>query len=274
MSLPPIDDVLALVGRLDDTPGDETGRERFRRYLRDHVGDPAAARYYASQCLARTEERYVRALQDLINHVGSLLSFDVTFGKYDWLPGEVAFNGRWLSSWGPHVVIEIRKRESYAGWRPTLARSIDQLIAEGEVPSWSLALGLYVIARPELKVTHLEKAILEEKQALQLRIISLESLFALAELKQEGRLSHQDVLTVLRSSSPSTDWLIELISRLAQRKAAEDAALEMDGTERGDLGDFFEEIGQAVECVGDCLIRTLGAILCLDGQHEDEISDA
>jgi len=217
MSASHIDEILNLVGRLDDLPGEQTGREKFRRYLLENVTDPGQLKRYIDQCLARSEERYVRALQDLVNHMGRLLEFDVTFGPYEWLPGQIAFNGRWESTWGPNIIIEIRKREVYSPYRPTLSRVIEQLIDDGEIPSWNLAVGLYVIARPRVHFTHLEKAILEHVQAHQLRIASLDSLFTLADLKHRNKLSHQDVLTVLRSSSPTTNWLIELVKRLAER---------------------------------------------------------
>ena len=218
MSASHIDEVLTLVGRLDDLPGEQTGREKFRHYLQENVTDPGLLKRYVDQCLARSEERYVRALQDLVNHMGRLLEFEVTFGPYEWLPGQIAFNGRWESTWGPNIIIEIRKREVYSPYRPTLSRVIEQLIDDGEIPSWNLAVGLYVIARPRVHFTHLEKAILEHVQAHQLRIASLDSLFTLADLKYRNRLSHQDVLTVLRSSSPTTNWLIELVKRLAERQ--------------------------------------------------------
>ncbi len=33
----PLSQILALVGKLDDAPGDETPRERFRRFLKENV---------------------------------------------------------------------------------------------------------------------------------------------------------------------------------------------------------------------------------------------
>ena len=305
MSATSIDEVLALIGHLDDAPGDGSGREKFRRYLRDNVTDPEVLQVYVNQCLARSEERYVRALQDLINHLGRLLEFEVTFGPYEWLPGQIAFNGRWKSTWGPNIIIEIRKREVYSPYRPTLSRVIEQMIDEGEIAGWHLAVGLYVIARPRVHFTHLEKAILEHVQAHQLRIASLDSLFILAALKHRDLLSHQDVLTVLRSSSPTTNWLIELVSRLAQRHAAEGPAAQplpdheeplvaaepasQKGDDRaeeesegqpdeeprgepelaGELERIAEELVRVFACFGDCLADSLEAIFTSGRDSED-----
>lgn len=219
MSAAHIDDVLALTGRLDDSTIEDPARERFRAYLVENVNDPVLLRSYIDQCRERTDEQHSRALRDLINHYGKLLGFDVTFGPYEWLPGQVGFDGRWISPWGLHIVVEVKSRETFAAQRPSLARSVERLIADGVIPNWTLALGLYVVAHPDLQVNHLEKAILDEKQTHQIRLITPESLFTLAVLQSRGQLSQQDVLTLLRSSSPAADWLVELVSRLSNGTA-------------------------------------------------------
>ncbi|MGD8699211.1 MAG: hypothetical protein PVJ43_07970 [Gemmatimonadales bacterium] len=219
MSAAHIDDVLALTGRLDDSTIEDPARERFRAYLVENVNDPVLLRNYIDQCRERTDEQHARALRDLINHYGKLLGFDVTFGPYEWLPGQVGFDGRWISPWGLHIVVEVKSRETFAAQRPSLARSVERLIADGVIPNWTLALGLYVVAHPDLQVNHLEKAILDEKQTHQIRLITPESLFTLAVLQSRGQLSQQDVLTLLRSSSPAADWLVELVSRLSNGTA-------------------------------------------------------
>lgn len=251
MSLPPIEDVLAQVGRLDDSPGDDTGRTRFRRYLEENVTEPGQLRDYIDQCLDRSEERYARALQDLVTQLGRFLGFGVRHAPYEWLPGQIGFDGRWASNWEVSVVIEIKTRETYEALTPTLARSIQRLINDGEIPNWSRALGLYVIARPDLHLNHLEKAILDERQAHQLRIASLDSLFTLADLLYEETLTHQDVLTVLRSSSPTADWLVELVARLARLQEADTFC---DGL-NADLNALGAEIDKVVEGLADCILR-------------------
>jgi hypothetical protein len=219
MSAAHIDDVLALTGRLDDSSIEDPARERFRAYLVENVTDAALLRDYIDQCRSRPDEQHGRAMRDLINHYGRLLGFDVTFGPYEWLPGQVGFDGRWTSPWGLHIVVEVKSRETFAAQRPSLARSVERLIADGVIPNWTLALGLYVVAHPDLQVNHLEKAILDEKQTHQIRLITPESLYTLTVLQRSGQLSQQDVLTLLRSSSPAADWLVELVSRLSNGMA-------------------------------------------------------
>jgi hypothetical protein len=136
MSAAHIDDVLALTGRLDDSTIEDPARERFRAYLVENVTDPVLLRSYIDQCRERTDEQHARALRDLINHYGRLLGFDVTFGPYEWLPGQVGFDGRWISPWGLHIVVEVKSRETFAAQRPSLARSVERLIADGVIPNW------------------------------------------------------------------------------------------------------------------------------------------
>ena len=45
-----MNDVLALVGRLDDAPGFDTPRERFRRFLTERVTDKDLAEPILEDC--------------------------------------------------------------------------------------------------------------------------------------------------------------------------------------------------------------------------------
>ena len=77
-----LDDILDLVGVLDDTPGEDTGRERFRKYLSKSVTEVGLLRDYTETCLRTSGAQYNRALQDLVNHAGRLMGFDVQFGRF------------------------------------------------------------------------------------------------------------------------------------------------------------------------------------------------
>ena len=58
--------ILSLVGKLDDTPGDDTARERFRQYLKENVKNAVNIRDYVQECISISGDQYNRALQDLI----------------------------------------------------------------------------------------------------------------------------------------------------------------------------------------------------------------
>lgn len=89
--------ILNLVGKLDDSPGDETPRERFRKFLIDNVKDVGQIRDYIEECLRNTGDQYNRALQDLVNHLGCLLGFQVKYGRYQGVKGHIGFDGHWIS---------------------------------------------------------------------------------------------------------------------------------------------------------------------------------
>jgi hypothetical protein len=90
-----LEQILDLVGPLDDVPGENTPRERFRRYLANSVGTIGAVRDYLETCLRTSGTPYNRALQDLVNHTGRLIGFDVEFGRYQGVRGEIGHDGLW-----------------------------------------------------------------------------------------------------------------------------------------------------------------------------------
>lgn len=77
-----IEDILELVGALDDSPGEDVGRERFRRHIEKSITEPGLLRDYIEACLRTAGQEYNRALQDLVNHAGRLMGFEVTYGRY------------------------------------------------------------------------------------------------------------------------------------------------------------------------------------------------
>lgn len=206
--------ILALVGKLDDSPGDETPRERFRNFLKENVQDVGQVRDSIEECLRNKGVQYNRALQDLINHLGSLLGFHVIFGRYHGVPGQIGFDGLWSSPSGFNIVTEVKTTETYAIKTATLVGYVNNLISENRIPDWDNALGLYVVGQPDPEVRQFENAILAQKRINQLRIISADSLLSLAEMMNEYDVNHDDILAILRPSGPNADQVIDLMARL------------------------------------------------------------
>ncbi|MGI6209281.1 MAG: hypothetical protein ACOYEW_13855 [Anaerolineae bacterium] len=165
-----LNDILALVGRLDDSPGEETPRERFRRFIQANVRSVGQLRDYTEECLRNPGEQYNRALQDLVNYLDTPLGFCVEYGRYQGVKGQIGFDGHWSSPSGLHVVVEVKTREAYAIKTATLVGYVDELISAGKVPSRDNALGLYVLGRPDPQIRQLENAIVAEKRNNQLRL--------------------------------------------------------------------------------------------------------
>ncbi|MCW3133217.1 MAG: EVE domain-containing protein [Methanophagales archaeon] len=226
--------ILDLVGKLDDTPGEETPRERFRRFLKENIKEVGQIRDYIEECLRNSGDQYNRALQDLVNYLGHFLGFEVTFGRYHGIQGKIGFDGLWKSPTRFFIVVEVKTTDIYAIKTATLIGYVDALISEKEISDWDHALGLYVIGRPDAELRQLENAILAEKRTHQLRIISVESLLSLAELFNEYDVSHEDILAVLRPSGTTVDPVVDLMARLVAQRQVEEETKE-ETTEKEEI---------------------------------------
>lgn len=209
-----LNEVLDLVGTLDDSPGEDTARERFRRYLREKVTSVGLLRDYVEECLRQKGGNYSRALQDLVNYVGHFLEFEVRFGRYQGVPGAIGFDGHWISPEGFHIVVEVKTSEAFAIKTPTLIGYVDELISRGDIADWRCALGLYVLGRPDPEIQQLKDAIVAQNNTNRLRIIAVDSLLSLAELLSEYDIEHADILSVIRPSGPGVDALVGLMTTL------------------------------------------------------------
>ena len=208
-----LDQILALVGKLDDASGETTPRQRFRGYLEENVKEIGQLRDYVEESLRNRGDQYNRSLQDLVNHIGHFLGFEVVFGRYSGVRDQIGFDGLWKSPTGFRIVIEVKTSETYSIKTATLVGYVNDLIPE-EIPSWDAGLGLYVVGRPDPEVRQLENSVLAEKRTGQIRIISAESLLSLAEMMNEYDVSHDDIMDVLRPSGPTINSIVDLMARL------------------------------------------------------------
>ncbi|MEM2981220.1 MAG: EVE domain-containing protein [Thermoproteota archaeon] len=206
--------LLDLVGKLDDSPGTDTPRERFRKFLSDNVKNPSIVRDYIEECLRNSGEQYERAFQDLVNHLGILMHFKVEFGRYQGVSGEIGFDGLWKSSDDFSIVVEVKKTDVYTIRTSTLFSYISELVSEKKIASLDNALGLYVIGKIGPGTSQLENTIIAEKRTDQLRVISVESLLSLAELMSEYDVSYEDILAIIKPSGPKIDPIVDMITRL------------------------------------------------------------
>jgi len=70
----------------------------FAAFWTRYVVEVGQVRDYVQECLQTPDAQYSRALQDLINHLGHFLGFEVTFGRYQGVKGQVGFDGLWALS--------------------------------------------------------------------------------------------------------------------------------------------------------------------------------
>ena len=189
-------------------------------------------RTYLSDALAQSGDQFNKALQDLINHVGHLLGFDVVYGRYRGVKGEIGYDGLWRSSAGWSIVVETKTTDVYTIKTSTLLGYINSLVSEGEIENPSNVLGLYAFGRFDAHTNQLENAIIVEGRRERLRVVSVDALLNLLELKQEYDLKHNSILGLLLPAPVKVDALVNLIFDIvAQEKEEGDSIPESEETE-------------------------------------------
>jgi hypothetical protein len=115
----------------------------------------------------------------------------------------------------------VKTTEVYAIKTAALLNYINELVSQKAIPDPDKALGLYIVGRPDPEIRQLENAIIAEKKTQQLRIISAESLLTIAEMMNEYDIAHEDVLALIRPSTPTIDPVVFLMDRLVAGAKAE-----------------------------------------------------
>ncbi len=205
-----LDELLLLVGRLDDAPGFDTPRERFRRFLIERVTDVPTASALIDDCQRSVGEQRHRALQDLDRHRRPLAALRgrrsaPTSASAD----AVKVDGQWRSPGLLDVVLEIRTEQTTSATLDGLARATAAAPGAGLEPR----IGLCVVARQYAARGRLSRA-LDVSRLPDIRVVSVASLLALAAQAAADRLVHAEVVKLLHSGV-ALDFVIDLLDRPA-----------------------------------------------------------
>src|ERR1022692_33814 len=209
-----LQEILGLVGTLDDTGGEESARERFRKYLSRSVTTIGAVRDYVGACLRNAGPEYARALQDLVTHTARLVGFDVECGRYAGVQGQIGHDGLWRFK-DFCIVAEVKTTDAYAIKTATLAGYTDHLISDHKIPDWDHALGLYIVGRADAALKQLENSIIAERRTHQMRVATVENILTLAELVQDGHITAEEGLSLLRPAGVLVDEVVRILARVA-----------------------------------------------------------
>ena len=185
-------DLLSLVGDLED--GSEAS-SRFRKYLESRT-DFDNLKSYINEALVGKGEQSNKALQDLVNAVGTKLDFDIEYGRYRGVrsPEIIGYDGLWKSDEGKYIVIETKTTSAYQIDTSVIVGYIQQLAQKGDVAEED-TFGIYVIGR--FDVSGLENNIKGAGLTHKLRVISCDDLIELLRLKDEAKLSHGQILSLM-----------------------------------------------------------------------------
>lgn len=202
-------EVLAIVGRLDDTPGYDTPRERFRRFLIEHMTSAPVARTFLDEAQQLIAEQYQRALQDTVLAAGRLLGFETTFGEYERHGGAARTAGRWLSPRRLAVTVHVWS-DGASTDIAAIGRALDAPLHEAEAGTPHTLLS--VVSPSCGSRPRIEDAIAARHRPT--RVVSVRALMDLASLASTGLVTHDDVLHLL-NPSPALEASVGLIARLA-----------------------------------------------------------
>jgi hypothetical protein len=211
-----LDQILDLVGTLDDASGDDTPRERFRRHLRGSVTTIGPVRDYVEACVRNKGTQYDHALQDLVNHTASLIGFEVAYGRYKGVTNDIGHDGLWR--WKDFViVVEVKTTDAFAIQTSAVVGYVDKLISAGQIPDWDHAMGLYVFGRTDSELKQVANSIVAEKRTHQLRIATVDSILSLAELIQESNITPDEAVALLRPAGVFVGDTVQLLARIAAK---------------------------------------------------------
>jgi len=210
-------ELLPLVGRLDDAPGFDTPRERFRRFLLDRAGQLPTIQSLIDECQRSVGEQHHRVLQDLIAVVGRQLQFAIAFGTYERFSEALDTYSHWRSAGVLDVILQIETDHTPATLEP-LARAVAASRAAGGEAS---TIGLCVVARQSAARGKLTK-LAGQGQFSDVRVVSVASLLSLAAHASANRVSHAEIVELLRTSAP-LDFMIDLMTRQGAGERSSDA---------------------------------------------------
>src|SRR5512132_2446334 len=183
-----LDQVLLMVGRLDDTPGFDTPRERFRRFISTHVADVHVARTFLEQCQRSLGEQHHRALKDLVTLLGRVFGLETAFGSYTPFPGALRYDGHWRYPGKLNIVLEVRTDQTYGADFDSLSRSVAALAASPPSPASVPPLGLSVLSCHYPRRAVLEQAFASGRPSESIKVASIRSLLTLADMVDTGRV--------------------------------------------------------------------------------------
>ena len=204
--------LLQLVGRLDDQPGFDSPRERFRRFLTEEVVDLHFAAALVNDGQHALGEQAHRALQDVLVILGRFLGFETAFGTYQRADGTARHHGLWRSRRRLTVVLDLFTDQTPRSDFDDLSKELAALAREARLDTEAETIGLCVVTPLFPWRQRLEAMLAAQMDAADRRVITASSLLALAALVAEGEVSHDEIVQLMTASS-DLDLVAGLLSR-------------------------------------------------------------
>lgn len=213
-----LEKILNLVGTLQDSDDENSASSRFRNLFVNEISNVSTMRNYIQECLENKSPQFNRALQDLVNRIGELLGFDVTYGRYKGVQGEIGYDGLWESTSGKFFIVETKTTNAYTIKTTQVLNYKNELVSGNLTKDKNSILGLYVIGRKDTEANQLKNSIVAENREKELRLMSIQSLLELLKIKEEYGVSHENILSIFLPSGPEIDPYINLVSALLSQE--------------------------------------------------------
>jgi hypothetical protein len=254
-------------GKLAD--GGDASRE-FREWLA--YIPLAAIRKNAEECLTGAFTNSGLALQDIINQIGKRLGFEVEEGRYRGSRDAIGFDGLWRLPGERAIVVEVKTTDAYAINLDSIANYRRRLVAERGLDAEKISV-LLVVGRGD--TGGLEAQIRGSRHAWDMRLISVDALLKIAEIKEKVEEPTFERIheVLIPKEFTKLDDIAELVLSTA-RDSGEDeepAAIKSDDDGVGDGGEApTESLESAAESAGEsdtpvsfhqsCVVRAQAAI--------------
>ncbi len=181
----------------------------FREFLSEIPSQ--LIKQFADNCLSESFTDSGLALQDIINQIGTRLSYSVTNGLYRGNQNDIGFDGIWKSKDGHSIVLEVKTTDAYRINLDTVAQYRSRLVEEGKIDKEKSSI-LIVVGRQD--TGDLEAQIRGSRHAWDIRLLSTDSLLKLLSLKEtlNDTKTIQQITELLKPREfTRIDRLIELI---------------------------------------------------------------
>ncbi len=154
--------------------------EELRQFFRACPSDRLFG--YARHCLETSFEKSGLVLQDVVNELGRRLDFDVENGLYQGKTTSIGFDGIWRVKDEPALIIEVKTTDYVTIPLDKLATYKEKLMVGDRVSNDSSIL--IVVGREDTGA--LEAQVRGSRYAWEMRLISVESLIKLVQIKEKS----------------------------------------------------------------------------------------
>jgi hypothetical protein len=209
-----IQQIISIAGEGKLLDGNSTSAE-FRELLSNVPS--SQLKQYAQQCLNDKFDGSGFVLQDIVNQVAVRLGFQVEEGRYRGQRGQYGHDGLWTLSNGHTIVVEVKTTDAYSINLDTVGAYRKKLISDGKAEQELTSL-LLIVGRHD--TGGLEAQVRGSRYAWDMRIISVEALLRLMELKETLDDPH------IVSRVTKLDEIIDLVFMTAEEVASAETAGE------------------------------------------------